>query len=492
MMKAGWVSVGCMGLFLVAMAGAQTAPQTSTQSSTQASTQTGRPAVAQLPQSLSHGRFENLTLYRPAGEVKRVVLFLSGDGGWEGSVLEMSHVLQQDGALVIGIDTDALFRNLDKDAAKCVFPDGDLENLSHFVQAYYKLPGYKLPLLVGYSAGASLAYAVLAQAPPQTFAGALSMSFCVDMELHKTLCKGESVHYITRRDRNGVDLLPSKTLATPWIALHGSADHVCPMPLAKRFASKVSGSEFIVLPGQGHHYEPAASWQPQFRAAVAKLDKSQAQSPPLSVPKNLGDLPIIEVNVEEGAPAGDSFAVLLSGDGGWAGLDKEVASALAANGIPVVGVDSLRYFWSERTPAGTAVDVDRIVRYYLAHWQRKNVILIGYSQGADVMPFVLNRLPAATRQKVALTALLGLGTDATFEFHLGNWIGSGDEGLPIKPEVARLGAAPVLCLYGEDEEDSLCPELASATFKVEKMAGGHHFDGDYDTLARLIMKYARH
>ena len=471
-MRRGWLWVGLLSVML----------------STSALAQSTRLSMA--TQKLSHGRFENLTIYRPVGAVKRVVLFLSGDGGWEGSVLEMSRVLQQDGALVIGIDTDALFRNLEKDDASCVFPDGDLENLSHFVQAYYKLPGYQLPLLVGYSAGASLAYAVLAQAPPQTFAGALSMSFCVDMELHKPLCKGESVHYITRRDRNGVDLLPSKSLLAPWIALHGSADDVCRLLPAQRFASKVPGSEFVVLPNMGHHYAPAAGWQPQFRAAIAKLDRQQPQATTSVVPKNLGDLPIIEVPASDAG--GDTFAVLLSGDGGWAGLDKEVASALTANGVPVVGVDSLRYFWSERTPAGTAADVDRIVQYYLSQWHKKSVILIGYSQGADVLPFVLNRLPAATRKQVRLTALLGLGTSATFEFHLSNWLSNGDEGLPIQPEVVRFGPLPVLCLYGEDEEDeSLCPQLASATLKVEKMAGGHHFDGDYDTLARLILKYAK-
>ncbi len=49
---------------------------------------------------------------------------------------------------------------------------------------------------------------------------------------------------------------------------------------------------------------------------------------------------------------GPTFAVILSGDGGWAGLDKKVAAALAAQGIDVVGIDSLRYFWSERTRRG--------------------------------------------------------------------------------------------------------------------------------------------
>src|SRR5207237_1436566 len=97
-------------------------------------------------------------------------------------------------------------------------------------------------------------------------------------------------------------------------------------------------------------------------------------------------------------------------------------------GIPVAGFDSLRYFWSARTPDGLAADLDRVIRYYAARWRRSEVVLIGYSQGADVLPFAINRLPAATRARVRSTALLGPGQKASFEFHVTNWIGpSGDK-----------------------------------------------------------------
>src|SRR5689334_2459870 len=130
--------------------------------------------------TLSHGRFKQVQIYKPTGPVKHVVLFLSGDGGWTRGLARMANVVVADGSLVIGIDLPDLYEVLEADGASCVFPDGDLENLSHWVQAYYKLPTYFTPLLVGYSAGASFAYAMLAQAPPGVFAGAVSLSFCAD------------------------------------------------------------------------------------------------------------------------------------------------------------------------------------------------------------------------------------------------------------------------------------------------------------------------
>ena len=122
--------------------------------------------------------------------MREVVLFLSGDGGWQLDTDRMARVLQQDGALVLGIDEPALLASFAAEKSQCFFPDGDLENLSHYVQAYYRLPTYITPVLGGYSAGATLAYATAAQAPPGLFAGVLTLGFTPEYETTKPFCKG--------------------------------------------------------------------------------------------------------------------------------------------------------------------------------------------------------------------------------------------------------------------------------------------------------------
>ena len=57
--------------------------------------------------------------------------------------------LAQQGAMVVGIDLPKFKAVLEADGGDCVFPDGDLENLSHFVQAYFHNSTYLAPLLVG-------------------------------------------------------------------------------------------------------------------------------------------------------------------------------------------------------------------------------------------------------------------------------------------------------------------------------------------------------
>jgi type IV secretory pathway VirJ component len=442
-------------------------------------------ALAALPvhadETLSHGRFSTVTLYRPTGDVKSVVLFLSGDGGWNQGVVDMAQALSREGAMVAGIDVPKLLANLDKDGEACVSPDGDLENLSHYVQSYAKLPTYHTPVLVGYSSGATLAYAMLAQAPVNTFAGGLSLGFCPDLLLHKNLCGGAGLHFNRRKQDGGIDVLPSAKIGNPWIVLNGAQDQVCDVGAAREFVAQTHNATFVELPKVGHGYSVTRNWMPQFLSAYHALEtETHAALPP--PPASLADLPLVEVPT---AGNSDVFAVLLSGDGGWAGLDKDVASALAAQGISVVGLDSLRYFWTAQTPDTLAADLDRVLRYYAATWHKSHAVLIGYSQGADVLPFAVNRLPSASRSVVERTVMMGLGENASFEFHFTNWLGA-DSGLPILPEVARLDAGSTLCLYGKDEGDSLCPKVPAGHVQAVQLAGGHHFGGAYDSLARRI------
>lgn len=443
----------------------------------------GSLAMAAQPK-ISHGRFQNVTLYAPRGEVRQFVLLLSGDAGWSEEMVKMAVALSEEGALVAGIDMPQLFTNLERDDDACVYPDGDLENLSRYIQAYSRLPTYHIPLLVGYSAGATFAYAVAAQAPQGTFAGVLSLGFCTDLELHKSLCKTGTLNHAARKD-GGFDLRPAKQLVAPWISVHGAIDTVCPVKPARTFVAAVSNAQFVALDHVGHDYTSAVNWKQTFKSSYGKLVMAQGDKLP-PPPKDLSGLPIIEVRAQG---SGDTFAVILSGDGGWAGLDKEVAAALAESGIPVAGVDSLRYFWSKRTPEGLAADLDKVIRYYAANWNKKKVLLIGYSQGADVLPFAISRLPPATRKSVALNVLIGLGARAQFEFHFSNWIHSGPDGLPIAPEVAKLDAG-TLCIYGDDEKDSLCRTLKSTKMRTRMLPGGHHFNGNYRGLARLIVEAA--
>jgi type IV secretory pathway VirJ component len=441
---------------------------------------------ARLPEA----RFGTVSVYIPAGRPESVAIFLSGDGGWQLGVVNMAHALREAGAVVIGVDVRRYLAHLGAAArrpgAPCEDVAADLEALSHQVQKEIGMREYHVPVLVGYSSGATVVYAALVESPPGTFAGALSLGFCPDQDFAgAALCPGAGLRYFANRHHELV-LEPATHLEQPWIALQGEQDQVCSAHTTEVFSARVADGEVVRLPLVGHGFGVERNWLPQFRAAYARLS-APLEAPALRPPE-ISDLPVDEVHA---AGSSDEFALLLTGDGGWAGLDRELAARLAASGVPTVALNSLKYFWTERTPEETTRDVVRLLRHYLAAWNKQRVLLVGYSFGADVLPFVVNRLPAELRARVTSVSLLGIDADASFEVRISDWVGPDSGGAPTRPEVAAMRRVPVLCIYGAGESDSICPGLDATDVTREQIGRGHHFSGEYATLADRILAFAR-
>jgi type IV secretory pathway VirJ component len=232
-------------------------------------------AVAAPAEVFNQGRFGAVSIYRGDTEPRDVVLFLSGDGGWNLGVISMAERLTSKGALVAGIDIRHYLAQLEKSPEACVSPADDLDRLSHAVQAKLGLKHYLRPTLVGYSSGATLVYATLAEAGAGLFKGALSIGFCPDLDLKKPVCKGSGIEATPRRDAKGVlkgvDFLAAKQLSGKWISLQGEIDQVCPAPATQAFIATVPGGDIVMLPHVGHGYSVEKNWLPQYEAAYERI-----------------------------------------------------------------------------------------------------------------------------------------------------------------------------------------------------------------------------
>ncbi|MDT3379884.1 AcvB/VirJ family lysyl-phosphatidylglycerol hydrolase [Labrys neptuniae] len=199
----------------------------------------------------------------------------------------------------------------------------------------------------------------------------------------------------------------------------------------------------------------------------------------------LADLPL-EISP---APAGQGGLVLfLSGDTGWGGLERSLARRLARAGIGVVGLDARRYFFTGRSPAELARDIERILAVYRRRWHAGRIALAGYSFGADALPFAWPLLSPRTRQETRLIALVGLLPEANFRISLLEMLDlPAADDVPVAPMLSQLPVRKVVCLYGR-EEHSACtlPELAGA----ERIArpGGHDRDGDAGAVVQAILR----
>ena len=215
---------------------------------------------------------------------------------------------------------------------------------------------------------------------------------------------------------------------------------------------------------------------------------SAAAMPPLF---GCDPAPVIELPA---AKTSDRFAVMFTGDGGWRRIDEKVTERLRLEGIPVVGFDVPKYFRTQRTPEESACALDQLIRTYSMRWHKDKVILIGYSRGADLLPFIVSRLSSDTRQSVQLVALLGLEPLIDFKFHPW-WDVSRyfqhEQQFRVLPEVQKLAGQNVLCVYGAAEKDTLCKQLDPSRFKIVVASGSHHFGGHYDAVAKAILNAAQ-
>lgn len=396
-------------------------------------------------EALAHGRFAQLELSVP--DAPRSTVLLLSDAAERAHADALTARLTKDGSLVTRLDADAFRSVLDQTKSGCVFPAGDLDNLARFVQAYAKLPGYQPAILLGLGAGASLVAGALEQAPVSTFAGALVLDYCGQPASRAPFCP---------RAQPASEPPPLVRLA--------DALKACPPGTPAPFAAPALD---------------AAHLADEFAKLAAR-----AQARAVAAPTDVGDLPVIEVAASGGSA--DTLGVFLSGDGGWAGFDENLSELLAARGIPIVGFDSLRYFWRARTPEGTAADIAHVIEHYRSAWKRDKVLLIGFSQGADVLPFIMNRLAPATRASITSAVALSISTKASFEFHLSNWLGpSGD--VPTLPEMQRLGKDHIVYVCGQNDGDAICPQLDASAFRAIALPGDHHFDDAYDKLLEIIL-----
>ncbi len=227
------------------------------------------------PQTISYGRFGEISVYRGSADPHELVLFVSGDGGWNLGVISMAQHLADMGALVAGIDIRHYLEQLENASEICVSSSGDFDNLSRYLRSKFGLGRALQPTLVGYSSGATLVYATVVQAQQGLFKGALSLGFSADLDLKKPLCKGSGIEATPRRaaDGNlkGVDFLPAKKLPVKWIVLQGEIDQVCPAVPAQKFVDEVPDGEFILLPKVGHGFSVERNWLPQYEAAFERI-----------------------------------------------------------------------------------------------------------------------------------------------------------------------------------------------------------------------------
>ena len=442
-------------------------------------------------------------VYVPSGHPEGAILFLSGDGGWNKGVVGMAQRSARVGrAVVAGVSLPQLQRAARTEKIACWCPACDLEEIGKSLEKQIGFPEYLPPALIGYSSGATLTYAALAAAPSETFSGGMSLGFCPDLEEVPKLCRHGDWRPAYDPQKRRAALPAVAEMSRPWVALQGTVDKVCDAAETTAFVEKIHGATLSLLPGVGHGYSNEKRWGPAFDQGVALImaggaaadaagEKDTAQTDAAqeadggggsgggSDADPLGKLGLpLEVKLAREQRA---YFLFVSGDGGWSKLDKTLAERLAAHGISTIGLNALKYFWNAKTAEGTAADLRRVLERL---HDGVPVVFGGYSFGAEVAPFLAARPELRDRPMLGLV-LIAPGPFASWEVSPLDWLRSKEKPTPHKvvAQIESLGAMPVLCLYGSEDDESICPQLDGKSGRTAAtLGGGHHFGGEYESI----------
>ena len=430
--------------------------------------------------TLTFGQFGAISLYRRSEHPSHVVLFVSGDGGWNLGVVRMAEIVAGMDAAVAGIDIRRYENALDRPSETCGYPAADFEALSQWLQKRLGYPSYTTPILAGYSSGATLVYAILVEAPHGTFAGALSLGFCPALPLRRPLCRGNGLAWVAGPKGKGVSFLPADSTGAPWVVLQGESDSTCYASRAAAYVRRIRGARIVELPKVGHGFAVESRWVPEFRDAFVRITRACRQCRCRARRRCVTCRSSSFAGVATIRRSRSSCRVMVDGQASTARSARPSSPAASPSSASMrCATSGRRGIRNEWAP--------------ISRGSRATIWKAGASENCSGgllarggnAPLHGKSFPPDLKSDVRIVALLGAARSTTFEFHLRDWLGRGEAGArqATAPEIQKLRGLPILCIYGTDEKDSVCPLLPDSLATSMPVQGGHHFGGEYRDLA---------
>jgi len=178
----------------------------------------------------------------------------------------------------------------------------------------------------------------------------------------------------------------------------------------------------------------------------------------------------------------------LSGDGGLNKFSNSLCDGINKKGYEVMELNSKSYFWDKKNPEQTAIDVNNYLVKKISGRKNQQIVMIGYSFGADVLPFILSRLPKDIHDKILASFLMASSGSTDFEIHWADIFGgNAKRDMDVVSEINKLVDDKIVIISSSDDRHLEANKITLRRYTHEILPGGHHFDGDTDEIIKVIL-----
>lgn len=202
------------------------------------------------------------------------------------------------------------------------------------------------------------------------------------------------------------------------------------------------------------------------------------------------DLPLV-ITKSKYHSGGMPCAFMISGDGGWYRFEQAIADTLAGYGIPTIGLDIKKYFHQRRTPEIMTTDIVKTLDHYDSLFGKEHFVFIGYSLGAEIIPFIISRLPENLKQRVSMYVLLSPAETTDFSIHFSDMIGieSRYDTYRVIDEIKKNSGIASLCIFGSEEKTNFPSMLRNTETHIAVVPGDHHYGHDVPLIVKTMIDH---
>jgi type IV secretory pathway VirJ component len=170
-----------------------------------------------------------------------------------------------------------------------------------------------------------------------------------------------------------------------------------------------------------------------------------------------------------------AIIIFFTGDSGRSSFDEKLADSLCASNIPLMGINSYKYFRKRKTPQQTLDSILPYIDLNLKKYNCQKFILAGYSFGSEVVPFLYNLMSNEWKNKVDFIVLLSPSDNSDFKIHFLDQLGYSIKRWPydVLSEIMKIEDKKIIVFWGEDEKKFTKEQFTKYNITVHHLKGGH-------------------